>query len=76
MKLNEHKEEMNEALLHKKLQKISNKTNKYLGAVENNLQTNFNRLLSKKKEGESMMKIKMKKLREEATRKLNEHFKN
>ena len=71
MKLSEYKEEENENVLNKKLKKLNTQNNRYIGAVEKNLEINFNRLLSKKKEGESIMKIRMKKLREEATRKLN-----
>jgi hypothetical protein len=63
-------------ILNKKLQILSSQTNRYLGAVEKNLQLNFTRLISKKKEGESIMKIRMKKLREEANRKLNDHFRS
>jgi len=36
----------------------------------------FSRLMSKKKEGEAIMRIRMKKLREEANRKLNDHYRS
>lgn len=48
--------------------------NRYIGAIEKNLEVNLNRLISKKKEGENIMKIRMKNLREEANRKLSEHY--
>jgi len=39
-----------------------------------NMTVNFNKLMWKKKEGESIMKIRMKSLRDEAQRKLTEHL--
>lgn len=76
VKISELKEESNETALHKKLQKLGAQTNRYLGAIEKNYQFDYNRLMSKKKEGESIMRIRMKKLREEANRKLGEHYRS
>lgn len=42
--------------------------------IQSEMTTNMHKLLLKKKEGEHLMKIKMKNLREEAQKKLNDHL--
>lgn len=75
-RISECRQQAHGEVLTKKLEKLANKTNQYLGAIEQNLEVNLNRLISKKKEGENIMKLRMKNLREEAHRKLNEHYRN
>ena len=72
-RLRSEREETNYKILEKKLQKLSSSKNRYLKAMESNLQVNMDRLVSKKKEGENIMRLRMRNLRSEAHRKLSQH---
>lgn len=62
--------------MRKKIQSLKKKNQTTMDYIEMEMQTNMNKLLFKKKEGENIMKIRMKSLRSEAQKKLNDHLRN
>lgn len=62
--------------MRKKIQSLKKKNQTTMDYIEMEMQTNMNKLLFKKKEGENIMKIRMRSLRSEAQKKLNDHLRN
>ena len=73
-KIEEHNEESLDYAFRKRVKTLKKKNETAMSYMQDEMTTNMHKLLHKKKEGENLMKIKMKNLREEAQRKLNEHL--
>ena len=67
------REEARRSLLEKRLKRLSESAGREIKGVERSLEANWERLVKKKEEGAHIMKVRMRKLREEATRKLTHH---
>lgn len=75
-KLLDNREEKLSLLLEKKIEMVNDQNKKIFDYVQSNLKMNLDRLISKKKEGENIMRIRMKSLKAQAQRKLSQHYRN
>jgi hypothetical protein len=62
-KLLDNREEKLSLLLEKKIEMVNDQNKKIFDYVQSNLKMNLDRLISKKKEGENIMRIRMKSLK-------------
>lgn len=56
------------------MQSLKKKNNNALDNIQASMSINMKKLMAKKKEGENLMQLRMKNLREEAEKKLNDHL--
>lgn len=75
-KIEEQKEESLDYTLRKRVQSMKKKNDSAMSYIQASMSVNMNKLLAKKKEGEHLMQLRMKNLREEAEKKLNDHLRS
>ena len=73
-RLEEEQARKQEELLRRKVGKLARRTDQQLSTLRRSLQVNMDRLVAKKREGQHIMRIRIKNLSHEANRKLSQHY--
>lgn len=73
-KIQDYKEESFDHTLRRRVQSMKKKNESALSYFQASMNLNMNKLLAKKKEGEHLMQLRMKNLKEQAEKKLTDHL--